>query len=76
MKLLKSALTDKDLCNVLIVMVLAMFPMFVRGTRSASFVHSLNRVNALDQKCVQIAERAMILAIKAITSSRKSKKHY
>ena len=30
--------------------------MFVRGTRSASFVHSLNMVNALDQECVQIAE--------------------
>ena len=76
MKLLMSALTDKDLCNVLIVMVLAMFPMFVRGPRSVSFVHSLSMVHALDQECVQIAERAMILAIKAVTSSRKSKKHY
>ena len=76
MKLLKSALTDKDLCNVLIVMVLAMFPMFVRGPRSASFVHSMSMVNALAQECVQIAERAIILAIKAVTSSRTSKKHY
>ena len=76
MKLLKSAHTDKDLCNVLIVMVLAMFPLFVRGPRSVSFVHSLSMVHALDQECVQIAERATILAIKAVTSSRKSKKHY
>ena len=76
MKLLKSALTDKDLCNVLIVLVLPMFPMFVRGPRSVSFVHSLSMVHALDQECVQIAERAMILAIKAVTSSKKSKKHY
>ena len=76
MKLLKSALTDKDLCNVLIVLVLPMFPMFVRGPRSVSFVHNLSMVHALDQECVQIAERAMILAIKAVTSSKKSKKHY
>ena len=76
MKLLKSALTDKDLCNVLIVLVLPMFPMFVRGPRSVSFVHSLSMVHVLDQECVQIAERAMILAIKAVTSSKKSKKHY
>ena len=76
MKFLKSALTDKDLCNVLIVLVLPMFPMFVRGPRSVSFVHSLSMVHALDQECVQIAERAMILAIKAVTSSKKSKKHY
>ena len=76
MKLLKSALTDKDLCNVLIVLVLPTFPMFVRGPRSVSFVHSLSMVHALDQECVQIAERAMILAIKAVTSSKKSKKHY
>ena len=76
MKLLKSALTDKDLCNVLIVLVLPMFPMFVRGPRSVSYVHSLSMVHALDQECVQIAERAMILAIKAVTSSKKSKKRY
>ena len=42
-EMIKVRLTDKDLCNVLIVLVLPMFPMFVRGPRSVSFVHSLTK---------------------------------